>query len=247
MATGYITYATGAAAQRLYDDDNEILDRFGVFWQLIASKLKQFPNVLGYELMNESWLGNVPLDIEEFVPANPHWNLWLIRLTCISFTVPFKITFVKLTMIRTILFFEPATGGNFLDRFHAGFEEGPGGPSYNDKQALSYHVYYLYVDTKNVSTFLQQVIANLSIVDCDLLDNFLYDNRRDDTQRLSMAGFLTEFGNAGRGKAAEDVINFATSKMDEFLHGWTYWYLTSDPKNLNPYEKNHWLDRMYMH
>ena len=248
-ATGYVTYATGAAAQRLYDDDNEILDRFGMFWQLIASKLKQFPNVLGYELLNEPWLGNVPLDVEEFVPTNPHWNLWFPGVA--DKTNMHKLYSTLHDYIRevdndTIIFFEPATGGNFLDGFHAGFEEGPGGPGYNDKQALSYHIYCLYVDTNNVTTFLQQVIANLSIADCDLLDNFLYDNRLDDTQRLSMAGFLTEFGNAGRGQAAEDVINFATSKMDEFLHGWTYWYLTPDPKNLNFYEIKS-LARPYVH
>ena len=25
------------------------------------------------------------------------------------------------------------------------------------------------------------------------------------------------------------VIDFATNKMDEFLHSWSYWYLTPDP------------------
>ena len=248
-ATGYVTYATGAAAQRLYDNDDGLLDRFGKFWQLIASELKQFPNVLGYEVLNEPWLGNVPLNAEEFIPINPHWDLWFPGVADkgnMKKLYETLHTYIREVDNDTIIFFEPATGGNFLDGFHSGFEEGPGGPGYNDKQALSYHVYCLAVDTKNASTFLQQVIANLSVANCDLLDDFLYDNRRDDVQRLSLAGFLTEFGNAGRGYVAEDIIDFATSKMDDFLHGWTYWYLTPDPNNLNPFEIKS-LARPYVH
>ena len=248
-ATGYVTYATGAAAQRLYDNDGGILDRFGKFWQLIASKLKEFPNVLGYELLNEPWLGNVPLNADEFVPVNPHWNLWFPGVADKSNMKKLYETlhsYIREVDNDTIIFFEPATGGNFLDGFHSGFEEGPGGPGYNDKQALSYHVYCLSIDTKNASTFLQQVVANISVASCDLLDDFLYDNRHDDVQQLSMAGFLTEFGNAGRGYVAEDIIDFATSKMDDFLHGWTYWYLTPDPNNLNPFEIKS-LARPYVH
>lgn len=224
----YLTCAIGAASQRLYDNDKGILDRFGVLWKLIASNMQKFSNVIGYELINEPWLGNVPLTFEEFVPTNKHWNLWFP-------TVSDKYNLQKMytalhNQIRTvdnhsIIFFEPATGGNYLDAFPVGFTQGPGGPEYNDRQALSYHVYCLFVDTKKASTFIQKIVAELAKEGCNLLDNAMYDIRHSDTKKLGLTGFLTEFGNAGNGEPAADIIHFAAKKMDEFMHGWTYWYL----------------------
>ena len=231
----YPTYAVGAAAQRLYDNDKGILDRFGDMWKLIAGKVKDFPNVLGYELINEPWIGDVPLSFEEFIPTNPHWNLWFPGEADKKNLQGF---YTKLhENIRTvdndsIIFFEPSTGGNFLDAFPVGFTQGPGGPEYNDRQALSYHVYCPFVDSKNTSSFLQYIIKEISKEGCDLLNDPMYDVRNSDAKKLGLAGFMTEFGNNGLG-VTPDLLHFATKKMDEFMHGWTYWYLTPDPKVTN--------------
>jgi len=235
-ATCYITYAIGAAAQRLYDNDQGILDRFGTFWQMMASRVMSYPNVLGYELLNEPWLGDVPLSFEEFLPTNPHWDLWFPKVSDRKNMAKMYKTlhkYIRKVDNNTIIFFEPATGGNLLDAWPVGFDEGPGGIEYNDRQALSYHVYCPFVDTKKTTNFIQHIIANLSIGACDVLNDAMYDVRRRDTAKLKIAGFLTEFGNAGSGVAAEDTINFAAKKMDEFLHSWTYWYLTPDPRDPN--------------
>ncbi len=228
----YVTYGVGAAAQRLYDNDEGILDRFGEFWKLIVSKVKDYPNVLGYELINEPWLGDVPLNFEEFVPTNPHWNLWFPHE---SDKNNLEKMYTKLhEYIRSldndsIIFFEPATGGNFLDAWPVGFTEGPGGPEYNDRQVLAYHVYCLFVDSKQPHTFLNYIVSLLSKDGCDLLTDSMYDVRDSDTKKLGLGGFMTEFGDTGQG-VTPDLIHHATNKMDEFMHGWTFWYLTPDPK-----------------
>ena len=232
----YVTYAVGAAAQRLYTNDQGILDKFGQFWRMIASKVKDYPNVLGYELINEPWLGDVPLEFKEFSPSNPNHDLWFPKVSDrrnLEPTYKKVHEYIRSVDNDTIIFFEPATGGNFLDAWPVGFEEGPGGKDYNDRQALSYHIYCLIIDRAKATDFFQYIIANLSVLTCDIMDDAMYNIRRDDVNRLNLAGFLTEFGNAGDGVAAEDVINFATRKMDEFMHGWTYWYITPDPKVKN--------------
>ncbi len=232
-ASCYVTYAIGAAAQRLYNNDQGILDRFGAFWKLIAHEVSKFPNVLGYELINEPWLGDVPLSFAELNPLeNPYWDLWFPTVSdSKNMAGMYKIlhSYIRSVDNDTIIFFEPATGGNYLDAFPVGFDDGPGGSEYNDRQALSYHVYCPFIDTKAASDFIQYLIRNLSLDACDALNDAMYDVRRDDTDKLKLAGFLTEFGSAGDGVPAEDTINFATKKMDQFLHGWTYWYLTPDP------------------
>ena len=240
-ASCYVTYSIGAAAQRLYDNDEGILDRFGEFWKLIAGRVKHLPNVLGYELINEPWVGDVPLSIDELDPNNnpEHWDLWFPQVSDRkNIAKMYKVLhkYIREVDNDSIIFFEPATGGNFLDGWPVGFDEGPGGVAYNDRQALSYHVYCLVLDTKTPTKFWQYIIELLSIDACDVLDDVLYNVRRDDTSRLQLAGFLTEFGNAGTGLAAEDIINFATAKMDEFFHGWSYWYLTPDPNVRNSTE-----------
>ena len=237
----YITYSIGAAAQRLYDNDKGILDRFGEFWKLIAGRVQQFQNVLGYELINEPWLGDVPLTLDELDPdINPdHWDLWFPKIADTkNMARMYRVLheYIREVDNDSIIFFEPSTGGNFLDGWPVGFDEGPGGTAYNNRQALSYHIYCLVVDRKPITNFLQHLLEILSVEACDVLDDALYDVRRDDTSRLQLAGFLTEFGNAGEGIAAEQVIDFATSKMDEFFQGWSYWYLTPDPKVRNSTE-----------
>ena len=52
-ATTYITYGVGAAAQRLYDNDQGILTRYQEFWAMMAKRFRANPAVLGYELLNE--------------------------------------------------------------------------------------------------------------------------------------------------------------------------------------------------
>jgi endoglycosylceramidase len=240
-ASCYFTYSIGAAAQRLYDNDRGILDRFGEFWQLIASRVKYLPNVLGYEVINEPWLGDVPLTLGELDPIiNPdHWDLWLPKVADrknVAKMYRVLHEYIRQVDNDSIIFFEPATGGNFLDGWPVGFEEGPGGVAYKNRQALSYHVYCLVVDKTEPNDFFQYLLETLSIEACNALDDVLYDVRRDDTSRLNLAGFLTEFGNAGKGLAAKDVIDFATAKMDEFFHGWSYWYLTPDPSVRNSTE-----------
>ena len=238
-ATCYVSYAIGAAAQRLYDNDQGILDRFGMFWQKIAGRVMNYPNVLGYELLNEPWIGDAPLTFEELLPTNPHWDLWFPTISDHkNMAKMYKALheYIRKVDNDTILFFEPASGGNFLDAWPVGFDEGPGGTEYNDRQALAYHVYCPFVDTKKATDFIQHIIASLNMDACDLFNDAMYDVRKHDTAKLKLAGFLTEFGNAGTGVAAEDTIHFAAKKMDEFLHGWIYWYLTPDLNNPNSTE-----------
>ena len=67
-ASCYTTFAASAAVQSLYDNDNGSLDLMGAMWAHVASLFVEHPGVLAYELMNEPWLGAVPLQEQDFVP-----------------------------------------------------------------------------------------------------------------------------------------------------------------------------------
>lgn len=55
----YFTSAVNNAFQNFYDNYNGTLDSWGKFWQLLANTFKDDDSVLGYELMNEPWPGNI--------------------------------------------------------------------------------------------------------------------------------------------------------------------------------------------
>lgn len=51
--------ATSSAFQSLYDNRDGILDALAAYWRKIAQVFGGFPNVLGYNLMNEPWAGDI--------------------------------------------------------------------------------------------------------------------------------------------------------------------------------------------
>ena len=66
---GYITYETGHVFQGLYDNRAGAGDAMARVWGVIASEFKDFDNVLGYNILNEPWAGNVYKDGSLILPA----------------------------------------------------------------------------------------------------------------------------------------------------------------------------------
>lgn len=56
---GYETYACQKAFQCLYDNEEKAWFHWGDFWEEVARRFQNEENVLGYELMNEPFAGNI--------------------------------------------------------------------------------------------------------------------------------------------------------------------------------------------
>ncbi len=50
------------AFQDLYDNKNGIADSFAEMWKLVATYFKDEPNVIGYELLNEPFFGDLNMN-----------------------------------------------------------------------------------------------------------------------------------------------------------------------------------------
>eukprot|EP01096_Ripella_sp_DP13-Kostka_P014216 TRINITY_DN634_c0_g1_i4.p1 TRINITY_DN634_c0_g1~~TRINITY_DN634_c0_g1_i4.p1 ORF type:complete len:536 (-),score=168.48 TRINITY_DN634_c0_g1_i4:53-1615(-) len=200
----YFTDAVSSAFQSLYDNENGLQDHMINFWKEVASFFAGNSNVLGYELINEPWAGDIY--------THPAY----ILDPGLSDRENLQPMYQKIaTAIRTvdqghIIFFEPAVS----DYFHSGFTQGPQGPSYNYLQAFSYHVYCGPSTSTGDPT---------SILLCNATDGYFFDTRKKDIQRLGTGHFLTEFGAMEGTTIGVESIDFVTNQADRLIESWAYW------------------------
>ena len=61
-AGAQLTYAGASAYDRLYNNYDGLRDSFVEYWKVVARTFLPFKNILGYDLMNEPFAGNVFLN-----------------------------------------------------------------------------------------------------------------------------------------------------------------------------------------
>jgi endoglycosylceramidase len=171
----YFAGDTGAAFQAFYDNKDGIQDHFIQFWERVAREfVNKYKNILGYEPLNEPWCGDHfkdPSLLYDYGKADR------VNLMPLYQRVAKAIRKVD---NHTIILYEPVVS-DITDVI--GFETGPGGPEYNDRQAFSYHVYCYLNDKKGDPR---------SILLCDSMDNILFRWRTENSKRLGGGVFLGE-------------------------------------------------------
>ena len=127
--TYYFSGAVSKAFQSLYDNKYGLLDAFTAYWKLVAHTFKDETYVLGYEIINEPWAGDIYSDPRRIFTAES------------SSLVPFYDTVhdaIRSVDTEKIVFYEPLT----YDVWPVGFDSIPvGGEEYANKSAMSYHIY----------------------------------------------------------------------------------------------------------
>eukprot|EP00043_Microstomoeca_roanoka_P029723 m.22911 g.22911 ORF g.22911 m.22911 type:complete len:494 (-) comp9393_c0_seq2:215-1696(-) len=126
----YFTAALGSSVQRLYDNQGGLLDAFCNFWALVASTFKDFSNILGYELINEPWAGDVNKQPELLIPGvADRKNLQNVYDRASAA--------IRAVDTKTPIFFETVTWDDVV----VGFSHPPGGALYQNVSVLAYHYY----------------------------------------------------------------------------------------------------------
>ena len=104
---GYFTEECGTGFQQLYENKAGAVDKMGAVWAKLAEINKGFNAVLGYELLNEPWAGDIYADMTRLLPGNAgRQNL-----------APFyeNITAaIRAVNDDALIFYEPVTWGVFV-------------------------------------------------------------------------------------------------------------------------------------
>ncbi|KAI9336003.1 endoglycoceramidase [Zopfochytrium polystomum] len=120
-------YATGSAYENLYKNHDGLLDAFIGYWKAVATTFKGYTNILGYEIMNEPWAGNVVTNPLLLVPGTAD----LVNLQPFHDAVAAAIRPIDPT---TLIMYESVT----WDNFYVGFSHPPNS---DPKTVLSFHYY----------------------------------------------------------------------------------------------------------
>lgn len=187
----YPSEATGNAFQRLYENYDGLRDSWASFWKTMATAAQRTgPAVLGFELINEPWAGDVIRHPKQIIPGVADKKL----LQPFYEAAAEKIRTVDNTHV---IFFEGVT----WDWFSVGFTEVPGGPTWSNLSALSYHFY----------------------VPPDFSLDVQFTARKDDMKRLQCGGMLTEFSLGNCHGCGSAVPSSVMDQCDAYAQSWLGW------------------------
>lgn len=201
FASYYLTNEVSAAFQCLYDNHANLWDALGNFWLQVATKFKSYKSVIGYEILNEPWIGNIYEHPGDAIPGRTEKNFLQPMYQHVH-------SYIRQVDTEKVIFFEGLT----IDYFPSGFTETPGGSAFNDRQALAYHIYCV-PDPSKVEALL-----------CAGIDDFFFDMRKKDGERLGVATIMTEFGATVPGSKTS-AFNLLTlsDQSDKHQQSWMYW------------------------
>jgi endoglycosylceramidase len=127
----YQTKACSSAFDMLYSNSSGILQAWSNFWVHVAKELGNQKAILGYELINEPWAGDIYLHPGLLVPSvadklrlQPAYDYLAPRIRSIDSS--------------SLIFF---AGVTWDDVVPTGFEHPPGGDQYGDSSVFAFHYY----------------------------------------------------------------------------------------------------------
>mmetsp|Transcript_29831 Transcript_29831/g.67479 ORF Transcript_29831/g.67479 Transcript_29831/m.67479 type:complete len:557 (-) Transcript_29831:193-1863(-) len=212
----YFADAVGKAFQAFYDNYDGIQDEFVKFWGVVAKRFASKSSVIGYEILNEPFLGDI-LQHPELLDIKQADKINLKSLYSKVHDA------VRAEDDRHILFFESTVGVSqtpFKSISGTGLPAGPGGEEYNDRQVFSYHVYCFY-NTRDGQP------ANTEVCN-SYYDKYLSNVIEGDLNKLSVAGFLTEWGAMiDDGPVDRAMAEKIGELADRHVQSWTYWQFKS--------------------
>eukprot|EP00999_Lentomonas_sp_LEN2_P002146 NODE_338_length_1611_cov_90.814690_g306_i0.p1 GENE.NODE_338_length_1611_cov_90.814690_g306_i0~~NODE_338_length_1611_cov_90.814690_g306_i0.p1 ORF type:complete len:518 (-),score=81.73 NODE_338_length_1611_cov_90.814690_g306_i0:57-1550(-) len=201
----YFTNVTGSIYESFYNDVNNVQTRFVETWKIIVDFFAGKEFIVGVEYINEPFPGNIYTNPRLFVIPGYGEKHNLVPM--------YERLHKEIRQIddETIIFFEPlVTSTEGLPR-KTGFDGGPGGPEYNDRQVYSPH-YYCIEGGDPEEEF------------CEWFATTSFQVRDEEKREWGVGSLLSEWGGL-TGNETEDAreTTFLAELSDSYLQSWAYW------------------------
>lgn len=212
----YLSDAVGLAFEYFYAHPKP----FAEYWKYVANYFKNDRNVIAYELLNEPWPGRYLLNPRFLISSG-----YADRNILAPF-YEYVTSEIRKVDTEHLIMFEPVT----WDYSQSGFESGP--DKNHSKDIFAYHI-YCPID-RNTH------FRNMTCI--NYLDLF-FKNREDDTSRMNIGAFVTEFGATGNETFDIDRNIDVTNRLDRYKRSWAYWQwkdfkdITGSPEKEGLYSK----------
>ena len=204
--------------QSLYDNEKNIQDKFAEFWKILAQKFKNNPFVIGHDIWNEPWPGELWSNI------NSMWPGFSTNYQVLPFYRKVDEEIRKVDD-NYILMFEPVpfpdtlpfNGGIVL----GGFLETPAGKKYLDKQVLNIHMYCCQARPDVCETGEPSLYDAKNI--CKKYHKSKLGEINKNAENLGVPFIVTEFGACSDSEACYYEMEGFVQAAEEFLISWAYW------------------------
>ena len=195
--SGQITEAEGQAWEDLYRNARGGLTAWAAAWKSFASVFKAEKGIVGYELFNEPWAGDVYKDPLLFLPG-------VAGRRSLQPAYDRLAEAIREVDTETTILFEPMTWGmikapngtpvsKLLD---SGFEHVPGGSQWANRSAYSFH-YYCWAAQSHKNDSSQEPYDPVTRQECDGtngLGQSVFHAVDATMSHIGGASFMTEFG-----------------------------------------------------
>lgn len=211
----YFTPECSRAFDNFWANQNGLWDHYRDAWKAVASKWKDQPYLMGYDLINEPWPGT---DLASC--ANPfgcplHDDLELQALQT------HVLNGIRAVDPANIVWFEPNL------TFNSGAKTGLGllTPLADANLGFSWHKYCLPAALLHAQGFTD-------VPACTEYHQIVSDNAEEAATRMAATTLITEFG------ASDDIPDLVqvVTQADAQLTGWQYWHYKGwkDPTSEDP-------------
>ncbi|CAE7527392.1 unnamed protein product [Symbiodinium natans] len=150
-------YASGAAYERLYTNQDNLTDAWGAFWAKVLQSFKGSQSLLGVNIINEPFVGNPYKDPALMVPEaadrlrlQPAYDIVARHIRAAD---PDSIIFFPGTT-------SDRTGRPYTDFLPQGFQHAPGGKEFADRAVNSFHYYTPPQSDSHVKQYFQKRIKD---------------------------------------------------------------------------------------
>ena len=196
----YYSSSVSYVFQSLYDNENNLQTEMIEFWSLLATHFKDFDSVLGYDLINEPWPGDIYSN-PKLLQNRPHADKINLLPLYVNLT-----NAIRQVDKDTIILYEPM-GTDYATP--VGFDQLP-----DNSSALNYHVYCGLVNVTGVASNFSACIESW---------NNEMQIRMNDVIRLKTVGIMSEFGDMGDEKSSLALLEHYTDAADNWLQSTMYW------------------------